>query len=133
MIAQKFRFHGYGSLRFVMKNGRVARSRLMNLKWASNPNRREPRIAVVVSKKIYKSAVKRNRIRRRLYEIIRLEMRPNQPVLDLALIVHSPEVLTLPSGELQRIVRGLLHQAGFLREPTSDEYAKLNQIHASQN
>jgi len=54
----------------------------------------------VVSKKVIKSAVKRNRLRRRLYETIRLELPSLVPQTDLVYIVISPEVLLIPTQEL---------------------------------
>ena len=71
MLAFKNRFHGHGSLRYVYRNGKVIRHHQMTLKWTTNPRRKTPRVAVVVGKKIYKGAVGRNRIRRRVYEAMR--------------------------------------------------------------
>ncbi len=71
MIAKAHRFHGYGSLNFVYKNGKTERGPLFAVKSILNPKRSEYRMAVVVSRKVNKSAVARNRIRRRLYEIVR--------------------------------------------------------------
>ena len=73
MLAQKFRFHGHGSLRYLYKNGDAVRSHLITLKYIANPRRKTSRFTVVVGKKVIKSAVKRNRIRRRVYEVVRLE------------------------------------------------------------
>jgi ribonuclease P protein component len=83
------------------------RSRFFGLKFLRNKHRTEPRIAVIVSKKIFKSAVKRNRIRRRIYEIIRTNFDFSQNY-DVALTVFSPEVLTLPQAELLAEMRKLL-------------------------
>jgi len=78
---------------------------------AANPRRKYPRFAVVVSKKIYKSAVRRNRIRRRIYECIRRELPNSSNAGDLAVIVTSAEVLTMPAAELDSLVVQLLRQA----------------------
>ena len=74
MLAQKNRFHGHGSLRYVYANGNAVRTQKIVVKFTRNPHRTDSRFAVVVSKKVLKSAVGRNRIRRRVYEIIRKEM-----------------------------------------------------------
>lgn len=71
MISRKHRFHGYGSLRNVYQKGTTIRGPLFALKVLLNPKRDQYRVAVVVSKKVNKSAVARNRIRRRLYELVR--------------------------------------------------------------
>lgn len=107
MLAFKYRFHGHGSLRFVYRNGKVVRSHLATVKYTVNPHRKHPRFAVVVSKKVLKSAVGRNRIRRRIYEILRrrIEQAKNY---DVVIIVSSVEALTLPPGELQETIYSLL-------------------------
>ena len=68
-------------------------------------------MAVVVSKKVIKSAVKRNRIRRRLYEVIRRELPQLIDQTDLVYIVVSADVLIVPHDELQESVRRTLHAA----------------------
>lgn len=115
MLSASYRFHGHGSLRYVYKNGQAIRSRLITLKYVSNPHRTTSRFAVVVSKKVHKSAVGRNRIRRRIYEIVRAELPQNKQITDVVLMVFSSEVLTLPSDELKETVHQLLNQAGLYK------------------
>ena len=104
MLASKNRFHGHGSLRFVYSRGKIARSKYFVCKCTSNPRRLEPRVAVVVSKKVIKSAVKRNKVRRRIYEVIRLELLEVIPQTDLVYIVVSPEILTASNQELKESI-----------------------------
>ena len=85
MLAQKNRFAGHGSLRYVYANGNAVRTQKIVVKFTRNPHRTDSRFAVVVSKKVLKSAVGRNRIRRRVYEIIRKEMPRFDGVLMLRL------------------------------------------------
>ena len=111
MIPFCLRFHGHNSLRFVYKNGRITRSRFATLKSTPNPHRRRPRVAVVISKKVLKSAVRRNRIRRRIYEYVRLqEPRLNQ-TYDIAIIVTSSELLAMPQAELTAQLEQLFTQS----------------------
>ncbi len=112
MIPFLNRFHGHGSLRFVYKNGRAVRSRNIILKYIANPHRKNSRVAVVVSKKVIKSAVKRNRIRRRVYECVRADMRRFDRSYDIALIVSSAELLAMSFDELSQQISGLLKEAG---------------------
>lgn len=102
MIANKYRFHGYGSLKFLFKNGLLTRDKLFNLRYVVNPRRQHPRIAVIVSKKIYKSAVKRNRIRRRVFEAIRVHWLAynTNTNIDISITVLSPGVLDIPHAQL---------------------------------
>jgi len=111
MIAQKFRFHGHNSLKYVFSNGESDRSRSMAIKWISNPRRRRPRLSVVVSKKVFKSAVKRNRIRRRIYELAR-PILVDAPAIDVVISVYAREVLDLPHDELTIQLLPLLKEAG---------------------
>ena len=111
MLSVNHRFHGHGSLRYVYKNGQAIRSRLITIKYVSNPHRKHSRFAVVVSKKVHKSAVGRNRIRRRLYEIIRQEIPKLRAPHDVAMLVFSSEVLTMSSDDLKETVVQLFTQA----------------------
>jgi len=116
MISNKFRFHGHGSLKYVFANGLAIRSSLFTVKYATNPRRHTPRLSVVVSKKVLKSAVGRNRIRRRLYELGRTEILPNlKNITDVVIITTSSEVATLPATELKTVLTGLFEQANLLK------------------
>jgi ribonuclease P protein component len=114
MLTKKLRFHGHGSLRFLYKNADAYRSRFFTVKAIKNPNRKTSRFAVVVSKKVHKSAVGRNRIRRRIYEVIRHDLPNIIEHQDVAIIVTSGEVVALPHDELVTSLRDLLSQAGLI-------------------
>ena len=111
MLQHRYRFHGYGGLRYLYRHAQVERSRLVVMKYVANHRRRSSRIAIVVSKKVHKSAVGRNRIRRRLYEIMRQELPHITEVYDIALIVTSSDVMTISHDELVAAVRTLLTKA----------------------
>jgi ribonuclease P protein component len=102
MIAARHRFHGHGSLKFLHKNAQVARSRYFTVKAVTNPHRKYSRFAVIVSKKVHKSAVGRNRIRRRIYELIRVAAPELTQTVDIAVIITSGEVLAAPHEELRQ-------------------------------
>lgn len=112
MLAYKNRFHGYNALRYVYKNGDVVRNQYFTLKYSQNPRRTTPRIAVVISKKVLKGAVGRNRIRRRLYEQFRRELPRLKPHQDIVCIVTSSELRTKPAGEIEQLLIGELGRAG---------------------
>lgn len=71
MIRQDHRFHGQNAIARVYRHGRSARGANIAVKYGFNPRQRLYRAAVVVSRKVHKSAVVRNRIRRRIFEAIR--------------------------------------------------------------
>ncbi|HSX23905.1 MAG TPA: ribonuclease P protein component [Candidatus Saccharimonadales bacterium] len=112
MINRAHRFHGHGSLRYVYQHGQTVRGPLTALKFSLNSRRETYRVAVVVSKKVSKSAVVRNRIRRRLYEQVR-ESEPHiKGPYDMVITVFHEQLAELPADQLQRLVRAQLHQAG---------------------
>lgn len=110
MLSQKHRFHGYGSLKYVYKNGTSVRSSWITLKYVANTRRNHTRVSVVISKKVHKSAVGRNRIRRRVYEIIRAEIPKFTGVYDITLIIIAGEAVFSGHDDLARVVLGLLAQ-----------------------
>lgn len=128
MLQQRYRFHGYGGLRYLYRHASAERSRLLTVKYVANRHRRMPRIAVVVSKKVHKSAVGRNRIRRRIYEILRQQVAHFTGVYDVALIITSSEVLTTPHDELALVMKNLLVRAGICpgEAAPSDEREKID-------
>ena len=118
MLAYKYRFHGHGSLRYVFRNGSTARNRAVLLRYVKNDRRQHSRLAVVVGKKVSKSAVKRNRIRRRVFEVIRRHWDHLAPQTDMVLTVFSLDVASLPPAELEDMLLDVLHQAGIYQSVT---------------
>jgi len=110
MLSRTHRFHGYGSLRYVYKNGKVVRGQYCSLKYVPNPRRTTYRAAVVVSKKVHKSAVVRNRIRRRVYEFVREQVAVDQSY-DLVITVFSEQLATLPAEQLRKAILAQLQAA----------------------
>jgi ribonuclease P protein component len=117
MIPFSYRFHGHNSLRYVYKNGRVERTRLATIKSTKNTHRGQPRFAVVVSKKVMKSAVRRNRIRRRIYEYIRLSIPKLVDNYDIVIIISSTDFLTMTPGELTGQFDQLFIQSDLYKTP----------------
>lgn len=114
MISRKNRFHGYNSLRYVYQRGQTVRGPLTALKYAPNERRSRYRLAVVISKKVSKSAVKRNRMRRRLYEAFRAYENLITEPYDMVITVFHEQLMELSAEELDRLVRAQLRQAGII-------------------
>lgn len=108
MLSHRNRFHGHGSLRFVYTRGSKSRTRDLGLHQTENSKRVHSRFAIVVSKKVHKSAVKRNRVRRRIYEIIRTLLPEIKTTSDFVVTVFTPEVITLEKDILEKQLRELL-------------------------
>ncbi len=115
MISTKHRFHGYGSLRYVYQNGRTVRGPLSALKFVANKKRTTYRLAVVVSKKVHKSAVTRNRIRRRLYEVVRGHESEINGAYDIVITVYHEQIAKIPAGDLEDTVVDQMKRAGIVK------------------
>lgn len=110
MLTRSHRFHGYGSLRRAYSNGHTIRNSYVSLRYSQRPVGRPYRVAVVVSRKVHKSAVVRNRVRRRIYEIVRQS--DSVPTsTDLILTVFSDVVATIETPQLNSIINELLNKA----------------------
>ncbi len=125
MLAFKYRFHGHGSLRYVYTHGHSVRSRLMTIKCSFHPKRQDPRVAVVISKKVIRGAVGRNRVRRRLYEIIRNEVPELKPNTDLVIIIFSGDVIDIPAAELASTTKQLLKEAGVYKTTENEQMSSI--------
>jgi ribonuclease P protein component len=84
---------------------------MIGLKVSNRDPRRPYRVAVVVSKKVHKSAVMRNRIRRRVYEVVRRNSQAIAPGTDLIFTVFSETVAEIDAGKLESLVMESLQQA----------------------
>jgi len=108
VLSSKYRFHSRGGVRYTLSRGKSIRTDKLTI--ISNINTRGgQRFAVVVSKKIFKSAVARNRIRRRVYEAIRNNF--TQAAIDQVFIVNSREVKDMSFAELEFDIRELMTKA----------------------
>ena len=121
MINRKHRFHGRGSLRFVYQKGKTLRGPYASVKYIANPRRASYRMAVVVSRKVHKSAVVRNRIRRRVYEVAREYEGQFQGAYDIVVTIFSDQVATMESVELRRRFVDKLVEAEILSAKAADK------------
>ncbi|MEK9159460.1 MAG: ribonuclease P protein component [Patescibacteria group bacterium] len=110
MLKRSKRIHGRPIIQALLKEGKSTPSSLFILIKQESPLP-STRYAVVVSKKLEKSAVKRNKKRRQVYEIIRMmekeSLVPSQPSFDIVLIARKPAV-TASFDELQKALKALL-------------------------
>jgi ribonuclease P protein component len=114
MINRAHRFHGINALRHVYAHGRTVRSPLMAIRFMPNDRRTSYRAAVVVSRKTNKSAVVRNRIRRRIYEILRRHEPQISRPYDIVVTVFSDEVATIDAEALEAEIHAQLEKAGII-------------------
>ncbi|MBQ3642575.1 MAG: ribonuclease P protein component [Methanobrevibacter sp.] len=110
MLNKKYRFHSRGGVRYVYQKGETVRSPKMSLVFVDN-ERGFTRVGVVVSKKVEKTAVGRNRIRRRIYEAIRNNFDLLPKKRDYIFVVYSKDVLKIPFNELESRLGELVEQS----------------------
>lgn len=106
MLSRRNRFHGRTVLLRLFRRSTTVRFGYLRLDYAQNTGRL--RVAVIVSKKVSKSAVVRNRIRRRVFEIMRRYVQAHSVEADIAITVHETQAATMPAVKLQRDVESLL-------------------------
>ncbi len=110
MIASRNRFHGRAGIRKLYATGKSVRSGALSLRYSAEPTR-SYRLAVVVSKKVHKSAVVRNRIRRRLYELVRILYSSETAPRDLLITVFDERIATTAPEELKKELMILFKKA----------------------
>lgn len=111
MINFNNRFHGHSSLNYVYKNGQTIRSGWLTLRFIKNTFKPSSRMAVVVGKKVLKSAVGRNRIRRRLYERLRYKLPKLNNIYDIVIVVNSSEIIRASHKDIINQIDQLFLQA----------------------
>jgi ribonuclease P protein component len=120
VIDKAHRFHGYGSLRFVYQKGDSVRGTYSVLRYKVNTRRKNYRLAVVVSRKVNKSAVVRNRIRRRIYEYSRDCLKNVKTPYDLVVVIYSDAVAEVEAEDLRQKVCLLFERAGIIKDGILD-------------
>lgn len=110
MLSKKYRFHSRGGVKWVYRHGKTVRSQKISLVFARN-TRGFTRMAVVVSKKVEKTAVGRNKIRRRVYEVLRSNFDLIPRKMDYIFVVYSKDVMRMSFNELEKMLGGLIEEA----------------------
>lgn len=109
MLSSKYRFHSRGGVKYTYQKGKTIRTPKLSLVFAPNKKQKQ-RYAVVVSKKVLKTAVGRNHIRRRFYEAIRLEFDPTLK-LDCIFVIYSKEFTKMDFSQIRELIKNLLAKA----------------------
>lgn len=118
MLASRNRFNGRNSIMRLYKCGQALRGRNIMLRFA--PTAGEPRVAVVVSKKVDKRAVVRNRIRRRLFAAMR-DLGFLDRKQDVIISVFDSSFANISYGELKSEIEKLLSKPTSAKEKQSKE------------
>ena len=110
MLSKKYRFHSRGGVKYVYRHGKTVRSAKMSLVFVPN-ERGFTRVAVVVSKKVERTAVGRNRMRRRVYEVLRSNFDSVPKKVDYVFVVYSKEAMRMPERELEEMLGKLVEES----------------------
>lgn len=94
----------------MYQKGKTVRKSKASLVFVPN-ERGFTRVAVVVSKKVEKTAVGRNRIRRRVYEVIRKNFEYLPKKTDYIFVIYAKEVMVMPHAELEKTLGELVEEA----------------------
>jgi ribonuclease P protein component len=116
VLARNHRFHGSRDIQRLYRSIRPIRTKSFGVHLRSEP-RAPYRVVIIVSRKVHKSAVVRNRIRRRLYELIRTQHTEHLSGKALAITVYTTSLATDPADEVRRELRSLLSKALELHHP----------------
>ncbi|HEU5188002.1 MAG TPA: ribonuclease P protein component [Candidatus Saccharimonadales bacterium] len=111
MLASKYRFHGHAALKYIFSHGKTYRLKSLSIRVAHNQRRELSRVAVVISKKVIKASPKRNRVRRRVFEVLRTEWEHIKSAQDILISVYDASVLDMTHEELVAEVRKGLEAA----------------------
>jgi ribonuclease P protein component len=114
MIAKVNRFHGHNSLSTVYRKGQTVSLSHVSLKYIAIKSDKPHRLAIVVSRKVDKSAVVRNRIRRRIYELMRNKHPKLTQNVDIVISVHNRLLATMAASELDELIDQMLIKAGLI-------------------
>lgn len=112
MLPFKNRIKKEKDFRKVFDAGKFVSLNLASMKFIPN-NLEETRFGFIVSKKVSKKAVTRNRLKRIFREQARLSLKKIKPGLDIVVIVKSSEIT---SEEARRILLELFRQADILNQ-----------------
>lgn len=114
MIPKKNRLTTKKDFTQVFSKGRLFRSKGISMKIVKN-DRGLNRFGFVVSNKVSKKAVVRNRIRRRLRTSVARRLHSVAPGHDIAVLVFH-EVLEMGFKEMDASVEKLLRKSGLMKE-----------------
>ncbi|MEM6675537.1 MAG: ribonuclease P protein component [Planctomycetota bacterium] len=118
---RRFRLRSRGDFHRVYRQGRRARGSILLVVGAPNALG-HPRLGLSVGKSIWKSAVRRNRVRRVFREAFRLSA-ADLPPLDIVLIPAAPKLepdLAPTVRELQRLARKVAARLESARQAAQD-------------
>ncbi len=108
MFSKEYRLRDTKEIAKVFKLGKYIHGNYVFIKYT--PNKQETaRIAISVSTKIFKQAIKRNRIKRQLREILRPYLL-KLPTLDILVIVKKELTINTPNKKISTDISNIINK-----------------------
>ena len=126
MLPKEKRLKHMKDFDILFKEGKFVGGQFLTVKyWKIEPDKyprrkydvEDLKIGFVVGKKVHKSAVKRNRIKRQTREVVRLLLKENKLKTGFHVaFIAKPEILGREYGEIEKDVLGVLNRVGVLKK-----------------
>src|SRR6185369_10124713 len=114
MLSKKFRLSSTNDFKRVQNDGRVYQSKSFGIAFLKRDDSESSRFAFVVSTKIAKDAVDRNRFKRTMSETVRIASVDLLPGFDVVFLAKT-SIASVPASELMKEVREGLKQSGLMK------------------
>lgn len=114
MLEKQYRLTKRSDIDIVFKKGRVYNHPLFYIKLLFN-NLDYSRFAFIVGVKLFKRAVKRNRVKRLMREAIRLNIDKVKDGFDIIVGAKSPDIYMINCKEVEKELMGLFNKNGILK------------------
>jgi len=109
MLPRKYKLKKDNDFKKVFKQGKNYQQEFIKIRVLKN-NSAYSRFGLIIGLKISKKAVERNRIKRRLEEIVRLKLKQIKPGFDIVVLVN-PEIIERNYQEIEKTLISLLKKA----------------------
>ena len=125
MLTKEYRLKHMKDFDILFREGRFVGGQFLTVKyWKVDPEKyprrkytvEDLKIGFVVGKKIHKSAVKRNRVKRQMREVIRLLLKENKLKKGFNIaFVAKPDILGVDYTEIEKDILGVLGKVRVLK------------------
>jgi len=112
MLPKKYRLTNKKDFEKVFKFGRGRHAEILGIKFAKN-NLGNSRFGFIVSKKVFSKATGRNKIKRQIREIIRLNLSRVKSSLDIVIICH-PGIMEKNYQEIEKEILEIIEEMELL-------------------
>ncbi len=124
MLPKENRLKHMKDFDILFKEGRFVGGQFLTVKyWKTEPEKyprrkydiKDLKIGFVVGKKVHKSAVKRNKLKRQMREVVRLLLKENKLKTGFHVaFIAKPEIFGVEYGEIEKDVLGVLKRSSIL-------------------